>query len=62
MDALTKSQQDIVISNHKLIYKVLHKYNLDVEEFYGAAAVGLCKAVKTFNPELRYAFQHMHIR
>ena len=56
MDALTKSQQDIVISNHKLIYKVLHKYNLDVEEFYGAAAVGLCKAAKTFKPELGYAF------
>lgn len=35
-------------NNHNLIYSFLSKYNLTIEEHYGLAAIGLCKAAKTY--------------
>ena len=32
-----------------MIYSFLQKYHLTIDEHYGLAAIGLCKAAKTFN-------------
>lgn len=42
---LTEEQRKIVEQNHNLIYDFLYKKNLNEEEYYGAAAIGLCNAV-----------------
>lgn len=34
--------------NHNLIYTFLQKYHLTIDEYYGLAAIGLCKAAMTF--------------
>ena len=38
----------IVEENHNLIYGFLHKYKLS-EDFYGDAAIGLCKATQSYD-------------
>lgn len=38
----------IVEENHNLIYGFLHKYKLS-EDFYGDAAIGLCKAAQSYD-------------
>ena len=48
---LTEEQKQIVTDNHSLIYGFLNKHNLDVEEYYGLCAIGLCNAVKTLNSQ-----------
>lgn len=45
---LTNNDQDLACANHNLIYSFLQKYNLPIDEYYGLAAIGLCKAAKTF--------------
>lgn len=35
--------------NHNLIYSFLQKYKLSVDDYYGLAAIGLCKAGLTFD-------------
>lgn len=45
---LNDNQREIVTRNHNLIYGFLNKYHLDIEEWYGDAAIGLCKAAETF--------------
>lgn len=35
--------------NHNLIYSFLQKYKLSVDDYYGLAAIGLCKAGSTFD-------------
>lgn len=46
---LNDKQREMVTVNHNLIYGFLKKYHLDVEEWYGDAAIGLCKAAETFD-------------
>lgn len=48
---LTEEEKQIVTDNHGLIYGFLNKNNLDVEEYYGLCAIGLCKAVKSLNSQ-----------
>lgn len=46
---MTKEQQKLVEENHNLIYSFLSKHHLSIEEHYDLAAIGLCKAGKTYN-------------
>ncbi len=47
--ALTPEQQKLVEDNHNLIYHILNKMNLDIEEYYGLAAIGLCQAARNYS-------------
>lgn len=47
---LTEEQKKLVEENHNLIYWYCHKYNLDIEEYYGLLAVELCRAVQLYDP------------
>lgn len=49
MVPITKEQKKLVEENHNLIFSFLQKYHLAIEEYYGLAAIGLCKAGKTYN-------------
>lgn len=44
----------MVEKNHNLIYSFLQKQHLSVEDWYGFAAIGLCKAAITFNKEMSH--------
>ena len=44
MKALTKEQQELAENNHNLIYGYLHKNNLNFDDYYDVAAIGLCCA------------------
>lgn len=46
---LTPAQKSFVEENHNLIYWLLQRMNCNVDEYYGAAAIGLCKAAATWN-------------
>ena len=41
---MDEHQKSLVTENHNLIYSFLKKYNLDVDEYYDLAAIGLCNA------------------
>ena len=41
---LTQEQSERVTENHNLIYYMIHKFHLDIEEYYDILAIGLCKA------------------
>lgn len=59
---MTKEQKDLVTANHNLIYAFLHKNSYSVEEYYDLAAIGMCKAAKTYSSDTRfstYAFECM---
>ena len=47
---LTEEQKRMVEENHNLIYWYCHKYNLDIEEYYGLFAIELCRAVQLYDP------------
>lgn len=49
MKPLTKQQQELVETNHKLIYKFAIKNNLPIDEYYDILAIGLCKAAQIFD-------------
>lgn len=51
MEKMTPEQQKLVTDNHNLIYSFLHSKNLSIEEWYDAAAIGLCKAAIGFKEE-----------
>lgn len=46
---LTEEQKRLVEENHNLIYWYCHKYNLNIEEYYGLFAIELCKAVQSYD-------------
>lgn len=48
-DILTKEQSDIASANHNLIYKFASDNGLNIEEYYGILAIGLCNAAKIFD-------------
>ena len=53
---MNDEQRKLVEDNHNLIYAMLHKYNLSIDEYYDVAAIGLCKAAIMFDAEKRYLF------
>lgn len=61
---MDKQWQSIATENHNLIYKFLHKYDLDENEYYDLAAIGFCKACMTYDSSYKtslstYAFKCM---
>lgn len=54
--ALTPEQQKLVSDNHNLIYSYAKKMNLELDEYYGILAIGLCQAASLFDPDLGFAF------
>jgi RNA polymerase sigma factor (sigma-70 family) len=55
-EPLSKDQQDLASDNHKLIYSFAKQMGLDIEEYYGLLAIGLCKAAKTYDPNRGFTF------
>ena len=53
---LTEEQKRLAEDNHNLIYGFANKKNLDVEEYYGVLAIGLCKAARIFDSSKGYQF------
>lgn len=52
MKRLNDEQRQFVTENHNLIYSFLNSNNLDIEEWYDLAAIGLCKAALNYNGEI----------
>lgn len=48
---LTTEQSKLAADNERLIYFILRRLHLSIDEYYGAAAVGLCKAARMWKPE-----------
>ena len=46
---MTEEQRLLVEENHKLIFKVIIDMNLEIDDLYDIAAIGLCKAAKVYN-------------
>ena len=51
MEKLTEQEANFVADSEGLIYSFCHKYHYNVEEHYGDCAIGLCRAIKTWNPD-----------
>lgn len=49
---ITEEQKKIVEDNHNLIYSFLREYKLPIDEWYGLAAIGLCKAAMSYDNNL----------
>lgn len=49
MEHLTPQQKKLVEDNHNLIYSLAYKKNINLDEFYGDLAIGLCKAALAFD-------------
>lgn len=45
----TEAQKKIIVENHNLIYEFAKHRNLDVDDYYGVLAIGLCNAAKVFD-------------
>lgn len=60
---MTEEQRQLVADNHDLIYSFLQSYGYDLEEYYDVAAIGLCKAAKTYSDDISmfstYAYRCM---
>ena len=41
---MTEEQKKLTEENHNLIYFVLHKHNLPIDEYYDILAISLCKS------------------
>ena len=44
------------INNENLIYHILKKYNLSVDEYYDVGVIGLCKAAISYNSNFGFTF------
>ena len=53
---LSAEQSKLVEDNHNIVYSVLNKYGWSIEEYYGVAAIGLCKAARSFKEEKGFTF------
>lgn len=54
---MTESEREKkIMDNHNLIYKFINDKHLDTEEYYGILAIGLIKAVDTFDESKGAAF------
>ena len=62
-DVMTEEQKQLAADNHNLIYSFLNKHNLNEEEYYDLAAIGLCKAAKCYKDDVSkfstYAYRCM---
>ena len=47
---LTPAQAKLAEDNHNLIYWYMQKMGLDISEWYGICAIGLCKAAASYDP------------
>lgn len=56
VEKLTDEHRKLVEDNHNLIYKVLYDKHLDIDEWYGVAALALCKAAMLFDPDKKIQF------
>jgi RNA polymerase sigma factor (sigma-70 family) len=60
---LSDEQREFVTKNHNLIYSFLKANNLEIEEWYDLAAIGLCKAALTYKDDVSkfstYAYKCM---
>ena len=59
---LNNTQKSLVEDNHDLIYSYLEYRNLSLdapEDWYGAAAIGLCKAAIMYSGNGEYDFSHI---
>jgi len=52
---MTTEQQKLCEDNHGLIYYFLTKRDLPIDEFYGLAAIGLCKAAISYNGKYKFS-------
>lgn len=59
---LTAEQRVLAEENHNLIYKYASSNDINVEEFYGVLAIGLCKAASTFDASRGYRFSTLAYR
>lgn len=62
---LTNEQAKLVEDNHNLIFSFLNKHHLDdnsTEDWYGVAAIGLCKAAMSFDPNKNMQFSTLAYR
>lgn len=48
---LAKEQRELAENNYSLVYFFLNKHGIPIEEYHGAACVGLCKAAERFDAE-----------
>lgn len=46
---LTDEERKLVEDNHELIYTVANSMGIDLEEFYGVLAIGLCHAAQSYD-------------
>lgn len=53
---LNDQQRKLVEENELLIYSFLHKNHLDISEYYGCAAEGLCRAAYKYDPSKGFTF------
>lgn len=64
MNDMTAEQCELVERNHNLIYAFLHQKGFSIDEYYGLAAIGLCRAVQPFDSTKSsfstYAYKCMH--
>lgn len=56
---LTDSQALLVEKNHSLIFSFLKKCNLEIDDWYGVAALGLCNAARHFDPDRNIKFSSL---
>lgn len=54
-ERMTEEQRQFAEENHNLIYHFLHKYHLDIDEWYDVAAIGFCEAVINYNSQTRFS-------
>lgn len=70
MEILTDKQRKLVSENHNLIYSILKDRGLPAlrtdeifgEDWYGLAAIGLCKAAAIYDEKKGYAFSTIAYR
>ena len=53
---LTDDQRKLVEKNHNLIYTFARKYKINLDEYYGLLAIGLCIAARIYDPNKGLAF------
>ena len=60
--ALTEEQRSLAADNHNLIYKFASIKEVDIDEYYGLFAIGLCKAAKLFDASHGFKFSTLAYR
>lgn len=53
---MTKEQQKLIEENHNVIYSVLNKLNVSVEDYYDIGAIGMCEAAINYDKNKNIEF------